>query len=152
MELLISLEDEKAVDSEKSERYRDDLVHFLLNDSEVRREIGEEYTVCESFGYTYGSNEPRDNRKSVTIAKGAGFFREIGIDESLIRQIQPPLKFKFFSRSRENIRTVPVLVIDSDGVNPDRLLDYIGNILGGGECNQDSIYMGGIKKWIWVIL
>ena len=150
MELLISLEDKSPVeDDNRHQEYRRDLLRFLEDDPEVRLQIGRDYSVIDRFGYTYGSSDYRamnEYSRNFMLAKGTGMFHEVEVGVTPRRQT--PLRFRDCANWRgRNI--VPVIVTDSDGVDPEKLLNYIDEIRSGGDCRQDSIEMGGLSKWIW---
>lgn len=138
MKFYLSLEDKSAsVDNtgEYSE-YRRAIVEFL------KSQIEEGDSVIEDAGGIGWTSFPEDDVEPNMARVARGTEYEIVLRKSMLKQINTPFKPPWRL-------TTPVLVIDSDGLDPEFILDYIGLVVSHERTiRNDSIQLGHLERWL----
>ena len=139
MRLFLSLEDKLAAisDDTKCSRYRRALVAFLES------QIGDEHTLMSGEGQIgWTKTEDRD----LILATGTRNELTLQMHSRNQTNSTDPIIPRF---RKDSESLCPVLVIDSDGVDPDFILDYIADVASRNRSIiHDHIYMGHIERFL----
>ena len=137
MRLFLSLEDRSAAinDDIQHSSYRNEVVAFLQS------QVEDEHTIMSEEGQIGWTKS--EGRKDLTLAAGTRNEIKLQINPrnqtNTTQSIVPGYKKDL----------CPVLVIDSDGVNPEFILDYIGDVASMNRfIMRDNIQMGHIERFL----
>ncbi len=138
MEAFLSLEDRSAVQRAEYSGYRRRLADFLQD------QLGESIPVRRGDGEIGWTSFPENPGGKVRLARDSR--SEVVLDPERWRKTNTssPIFSPWISDP-----PLPVLVMDSDGVEPEYILDYIEEVHGGGrKMKGDSVYLGHVVRWL----